>query len=97
MNLGRHMNKVLKVDTDDAWALMEPGVTFFDLHGYLERNGLREKIWLDVSSLLFGVEVILMGCRCRIWEVGALLGMRLSVELDILLMVQVPPQIEVRL
>jgi hypothetical protein len=49
LNLGRHMNQVLKVDTEDAWALVEPGVTFLGLHDYLEERGLREKVWLDVS------------------------------------------------
>lgn len=49
LNLGKNMDKVLNVDTEDAWALVEPGVTFFDLHEYLEERGLREKVWLDVS------------------------------------------------
>lgn len=49
LNLGRNMNKVLNVDTEDAWALVEPGVTFMSLHDHLEKNGLREKVWLDVS------------------------------------------------
>lgn len=48
LNLGKNMNRVLNVDTEDAWALVEPGVTFLGLHEYLEENGLREKVWLDV-------------------------------------------------
>ncbi|KAH7386354.1 hypothetical protein BKA64DRAFT_141336 [Cadophora sp. MPI-SDFR-AT-0126] len=49
--LGKNMNRVLKVDTEDAWALVEPGVTFFGLHEYLAEHGLREKVWLDVPDL----------------------------------------------
>lgn len=51
MDLGRHMNKVLKVDVDGAYALVEPGVTFSDLHNYLVENNLREKVWIDVPDL----------------------------------------------
>lgn len=32
LDLGRHMNKVLEVDVEGAFALVEPGVTFFDMH-----------------------------------------------------------------
>lgn len=51
MDLGRHMNKVLKVDVDGAYALLEPGVTFSDLHNYLVDNNLRDKLWVDVPDL----------------------------------------------
>jgi hypothetical protein len=37
------------VNTEGVFALVEPGVTFFDLHNYLEKYNLREKVWLDVS------------------------------------------------
>jgi FAD/FMN-containing dehydrogenase len=37
------MNKVLDVDVDGAYALVEPGVTFADLHACLEEHNLREK------------------------------------------------------
>ncbi|PQE15069.1 Vanillyl-alcohol oxidase protein [Rutstroemia sp. NJR-2017a BVV2] len=50
INLGKHMNKILEVNTDDAYALVEPGVTFMDLHKYLEENNLREKVWLNVPD-----------------------------------------------
>jgi FAD/FMN-containing dehydrogenase len=43
LDLGRHMNKVLDVDVDGAYALVEPGVTFADLHACLEEHNLREK------------------------------------------------------
>jgi FAD/FMN-containing dehydrogenase len=45
------MNKILEVNTEDAYALVEPGVTFFDLHNYLVKNNLREKVWLDVPDV----------------------------------------------
>lgn len=51
MDLGRHMNKVLEVNVEGAYALVEPGVTFFDLHNYLEERQLREHVWLDVPDL----------------------------------------------
>ncbi|KAJ4856787.1 FAD binding domain-containing protein [Trichoderma breve] len=51
LNLGKHMNRVLEVNTEGAYALVEPGVTFFDMHKYLEKNNLREKVWLDVPDL----------------------------------------------
>ncbi|KAF7528028.1 hypothetical protein G7054_g10279 [Neopestalotiopsis clavispora] len=51
LDMGRHMNRVLKVDTDGAYALVEPGVTFSDLHNYLVENNLRDKVWVDVPDL----------------------------------------------
>jgi FAD binding domain len=51
MDLGRHMNKILEVNVDGAYALVEPGVTFFDLHDYLVEHSLREKVWLDVPDI----------------------------------------------
>ncbi|RSL57492.1 Vanillyl-alcohol oxidase [Fusarium duplospermum] len=51
LELGKHMNKVLKVDVDGAYALVEPGVTFTDLHEYLVANNLRDKLWVDVPDL----------------------------------------------
>jgi len=49
--MGRHMNKVIKVDVDGAYAVVEPGVTFFDLHEYLMKNNLRDRVWLDCPDL----------------------------------------------
>ena len=51
LDMGRHMNKILNVDVDGACALVEPGVTFFDLHDYLVKNNLRDKLWCDVPDL----------------------------------------------
>lgn len=51
LDMGRHMNKILKVDVDGAYALVEPGVTYTDLHQYLVDNNLRDKLWIDVPDL----------------------------------------------
>ena len=51
IDMGRNMNKILNVDVDGAYALVEPGVTYFDLHDYLVNNGLRDKLWIDVPDL----------------------------------------------
>lgn len=51
LDMGRHMNKILEVNADGAYALVEPGVTFFDLHDYLVKNNLRDRLWVDVPDL----------------------------------------------
>jgi FAD/FMN-containing dehydrogenase len=51
LDIGRHMNRVLKVDVEGAYALVEPGVTFFDLHEYLVKNNLRDQVWIDTPDL----------------------------------------------
>ncbi|KAM3524248.1 hypothetical protein NHJ13051_004632 [Beauveria bassiana] len=51
LDMGKHMNKVLKVDADSAYALVEPGVSFFNLHQYLVDHGLRDKVWADCPDL----------------------------------------------
>lgn len=51
LDMGRNMNKVLEVNADSAYALVEPGVSFFDLHNYLVKNNLRDKVWADVPDL----------------------------------------------
>lgn len=51
LDLGRHLNKVLEVNADAAYALVEPGVSYFDLHEYLVKNNLRDKVWADVPDL----------------------------------------------
>lgn len=48
LNMGKHMNRVLEVNTRDAYALLEPGVTYQDLHDYLVKHNLRDKVWMDV-------------------------------------------------
>lgn len=49
IDLGRKMNNILEIDVEDYYALVEPGVTFFDLHDYLVQDDLSKKVWLDVS------------------------------------------------
>ena len=51
LDMGRNMNKIIKVDVDGAYAVVEPGVTFFELHQYLVDNNLRDRVWLDVPDL----------------------------------------------
>ncbi|EXJ91673.1 vanillyl-alcohol oxidase [Capronia epimyces CBS 606.96] len=51
LDMGKNMNQVLEVDVDGAYALVEPGVTFSDLHDYLVQNNLRDKLWIDVPDL----------------------------------------------
>lgn len=51
LELGKHMNKILEVNTEDAFALLEPGVTYQRLYEYLEEHNLREKVWMDVGLL----------------------------------------------
>lgn len=51
VDLGKHLNKVLEVNVEGAYALVEPGVTFTDLHMYLEERNLRDQVWLDVPDL----------------------------------------------
>ncbi|CAN9271590.1 unnamed protein product [Alternaria alternata] len=51
VNMGKNMNKILEVNVEGAYALVEPGVTFHDLHTYLVENNLRDKLWLDVPDL----------------------------------------------
>jgi 4-cresol dehydrogenase (hydroxylating) len=41
----KRMNRILEVDEDNAYALVEPGVTYFDLYDYFEEHG--HKLWVD--------------------------------------------------
>jgi FAD/FMN-containing dehydrogenase len=51
LDLGKNMNKILDVNVEGAFALVEPRVTFFDLHEYLVKNNLRDKLWVDVPDV----------------------------------------------
>ena len=42
------MNRILEVNVDSGYALLEPGVTYFDLYRYLQERNL--KLWLDVPG-----------------------------------------------
>jgi 4-cresol dehydrogenase (hydroxylating) len=44
----KRMNRILEVNEDSCYALVEPGVSYFDLYKYIQDRGL--KLWLDVAS-----------------------------------------------
>ena len=44
----KRMNKILEVNVDLAYALVEPGVTFLQLYRYLKDNNI--PLWMDVGS-----------------------------------------------
>ena len=41
----KRMNRILEVDERNAFALVEPGVSYFDLYRYIQDKGL--KLWID--------------------------------------------------
>jgi 4-cresol dehydrogenase (hydroxylating) len=41
----KRMNRVLEVDEKNAFALVEPGVSYFDLYRHIQEKGL--KVWID--------------------------------------------------
>ncbi|KAF2019975.1 vanillyl alcohol oxidase [Aaosphaeria arxii CBS 175.79] len=51
INMGKHLNKILEVNVEGAYCVVEPGVTFTDMHNYLVENNLRDKLWIDVPDL----------------------------------------------
>ncbi len=51
LDLGR-MNRILEVDDRLCYAVVEPGVTFFDLYEHIQERGL--KVWLSVPALGWG-------------------------------------------
>ncbi|GHE80670.1 4-cresol dehydrogenase [Amycolatopsis deserti] len=48
----RKMNRILEIDTDLAYAVVEPGVRWFDLHEALEREG--GELWASIPDLGWG-------------------------------------------
>ncbi|KAH8879214.1 vanillyl alcohol oxidase [Thozetella sp. PMI_491] len=48
LDMGYHMNRILEVNVEGAYALLEPGVTFQKLHEYLESHKLRDHLWMSV-------------------------------------------------
>ena len=48
----RRMNRILEVDEELGYAVLEPGVTFFDLYNHLRENGY--KLWADVPDIGWG-------------------------------------------
>ena len=45
----KRMNRIIQIDAELGTALVEPGVTYQDLHDYLEANNL--PYWLDVPTV----------------------------------------------
>lgn len=48
----KRMNRILAVDETLAYALVEPGVTYFDLYAHLREHGL--KLWIDPAAAGWG-------------------------------------------
>jgi (+)-pinoresinol hydroxylase len=44
----KRMNRILEVNEKNAYALVEPGVSYFDLYRYIQEKGL--KLWMDVPD-----------------------------------------------
>ncbi|MFT4585903.1 MAG: 4-cresol dehydrogenase (hydroxylating) [Gammaproteobacteria bacterium] len=44
----KRMNRIIEVNEEFGYALVEPGVTFFDLYDYLQKHKI--KLWLDVPD-----------------------------------------------
>lgn len=51
----KRMNRVLEVDDRRHYAIVEPGVSYFDLHRHIQERGLR--VWLDVAGPGWGSPV----------------------------------------
>ncbi len=51
----KRMNRVLEVDERRHFAIVEPGVSYFDLHRHISERGLR--VWLDVPGPGWGSPV----------------------------------------
>lgn len=44
----KRMNRILEVNEGDGYALVEPGVSYFDLYNHIQAKGY--KLWLDVPD-----------------------------------------------
>lgn len=44
----KRMNRILDVSEEDGYALVEPGVSYFDLYNHIQAKGY--KLWLDVPD-----------------------------------------------
>lgn len=51
----KRMNRILEVNEQSAYALVEPGVSYFDLYRYIQEKGL--KLWVDVPDPGWGSPV----------------------------------------
>ncbi|OAP62015.1 hypothetical protein AYL99_04218 [Fonsecaea erecta] len=50
LDMGARMNKVLQVSDRDCTCLLEPGVSYFALYDYLQKNGFKH-LWIDNPDL----------------------------------------------
>lgn len=48
----KRMNRIIEVDERYAYALVEPGVTYFDLYEHIQEKGYN--LWIDVPDLGWG-------------------------------------------
>lgn len=44
----KRMNRIIEVSDTNYYAIVEPGVSYFDLYNYIQEKGL--KVWLDVPD-----------------------------------------------
>jgi len=51
----KRMNRILEVNEKNAYALVEPGVSYFDLYRYIQERGI--KLWIDVPDPGWGSPV----------------------------------------
>lgn len=51
----KRMNRIIEVDDKRHFAIVEPGVSYFDLHRYIRENDL--KVWIDVPGPGWGSPV----------------------------------------
>ncbi|TVY64254.1 Vanillyl-alcohol oxidase [Lachnellula suecica] len=49
IDLGRNMNKVLRIDGDNASCMVEPGVSYFKLYEEIQKTGL--PLWIDCPDV----------------------------------------------
>ena len=50
IDLGKRMNKILDINSDDYTCLLEPGVSFYALYEAIQAKGF-EHMWIDVPDL----------------------------------------------
>jgi FAD/FMN-containing dehydrogenase len=51
----KRMNRIVEVNESNAYVLLEPGVSYFDLYRYIQEKGL--KLWVDVPDPGWGSPV----------------------------------------
>ena len=44
----KRMNRIVEIDERNAYVVVEPGVSYFDLYAYIQEKGL--KLWIDCPS-----------------------------------------------